>query len=95
MISHLRKLFHWPSISVDVAQHCKLCRVCQRHTKKNPKSLSMQEREVITVPSERVCVDLVGPFPKARGGSSSCSPTLTWPPGGLRLYLSEKLQQMS
>ena len=28
----------------------------------------MQEREVVTVPSERVCVDLVGPFPKAKGG---------------------------
>ena len=28
----------------------------------------MQEREVVTVPSERVCVDLVGQFPKAKGG---------------------------
>ena len=28
----------------------------------------MQEREVLTVLSERVCVDLVGPFPKAKGG---------------------------
>ena len=28
----------------------------------------MQEREVVSVPSERVCIDLVGPFPKAKGG---------------------------
>ena len=28
----------------------------------------MKEREVITIPSERVCIDLVGPFPKAKGG---------------------------
>jgi len=28
----------------------------------------MHEREVLTVPSERVCVDLVGPLPKAKGG---------------------------
>ena len=67
MMSHLRKLFYWPSISVDVAQYCKLCSVCLRHTKKNPKTLPMQEREVITVPSKWVRVDLVGPFPKARG----------------------------
>ena len=28
----------------------------------------MHEREVLTVPSERVCVDLVGPLPRAKGG---------------------------
>ena len=28
----------------------------------------MCEREVLTVPSERVCVDLVGPLPKGKGG---------------------------
>ena len=33
-----------------------------------PKPMYMQEREVVTVPSERVAIDLVGPFPTARGG---------------------------
>ena len=28
----------------------------------------MQEREVVTILSERVCIDLVGPFPTAKGG---------------------------
>ena len=28
----------------------------------------MQVREVVTVSSERVCIDLVGPFPTAKGG---------------------------
>jgi len=28
----------------------------------------MVEREVVTLPSERVAIDLVGPLPKARGG---------------------------
>ena len=28
----------------------------------------MVEREVITIPSERVCIDQVGPLPKSRGG---------------------------
>jgi len=67
-MSLLRKLFYWPSLSVDVAKHCKSCSVCQKNTKQNPKVLPMQEREVVTVPSECVCVDMVGPFPKAKGG---------------------------
>ena len=28
----------------------------------------MKEREIVTAPTERVCVDLVGPLPKGRGG---------------------------
>ena len=28
----------------------------------------MQKKEIVTVPSERVCIDLVGPFPTANGG---------------------------
>ena len=36
--------------------------------KGKPRKIPMHEREVLTVPSERVCVDLVGPLPKAKGG---------------------------
>ena len=62
------KLFHWSSMTTDIAKHCKSCDLCQLHMKSYQKVHTMQEREVVTVPSERVCVDLVGPFPKARGG---------------------------
>ena len=68
MTGHLRKLFHWPSLTSDVARHCRSCDNCQKHTKQSPKVLLMQEREVVTVPSERICVDLVGPFPTAKVG---------------------------
>ena len=51
-----------------MAKHCRSCDTCQKFTKQSPKVLPMQEREVVTVPSERVCVDLVGPFPTAKGG---------------------------
>ena len=33
-----------------------------------PRQMMMQTREVVTVPSERVAVDIVGPFPVAKGG---------------------------
>ena len=68
MTGHLRKLFYWPSWTSDVARHCRSCDTCQKFTKQNPSVLPMQEREVVTVPSERVCVHLVGPFPTAKGG---------------------------
>ena len=68
MTGHLRKLFCWPSLTSDVARHCRSCDTYQKHTKQSPKVLPMQEREVVTVPSERVCVDLVWPFPTAKGG---------------------------
>ena len=64
----IRKFFFWPSLSADVAQHCRSCATCQKHSKLAPKVSPMQEREVVTVPSERVCIDFVGPFPIARGG---------------------------
>ena len=64
----MKKLFHWPNMYSQIASHCKSCEVCQKYTKTNPKVCLMQEREVVTVPSERVCIDLVGPFPKGKGG---------------------------
>ena len=68
IIKDIRRLFHWPSLTSDVAKHCRSCDTCQRHTKSQQRVHPMQEREVVTVPSERVCIDLVGPFPKAKGG---------------------------
>ena len=68
MCDHIRKYFYWPSLTSDIAQHCRSCETCQKKSKQNPKVLPMQEREVVSVPSERICVDLVGPFPTAKGG---------------------------
>ena len=68
MTQDIRKLFHWPSMTTDIAKHCRTCDVCQRHTKMQPWACPMQEKEVISVPSEYICIDLVGPFPKAKGG---------------------------
>jgi len=60
--------FYWPSLWRDVAAYCKACEVCQRFSKAKPRHAPMVEREVVTVPSERVCIDLVGPLLKAQGG---------------------------
>ena len=64
----LARLFYWPSLWRDVAEHCRTCKICQEFNKSKPRHNPMVEREVITIPSERVCIDIVGPLPKARGG---------------------------
>ena len=68
MCLQIRKLFYWPSMNSDVSKHCKSCTVCQKRDKQLPKQMTMQPREVVTVPSERVAIDIVGPFPVAKGG---------------------------
>ena len=68
MGDHIRKYFYWPSITADSMKHIKSCERCQRADKTGPRRMQMQEREVVTIPSERVAIDLVGPFPVARGG---------------------------
>ena len=64
----LARLFYWPSLWRDVTTHCRSGAICQQFNKAKPRLSPMEEREVITVPSERVAIDLVGPLPKARGG---------------------------
>ena len=68
MCLHIKRYFYWPSMTADVSHHCKSCNKCQKHTKQSPKHMPMQEHEVVPVPSERVCVDIVGSFPTAKGG---------------------------
>ena len=67
MCLHVRKFFYWPAMTSDVTRHIRSCEKCQKHDKKTPRQMPMQEREIVTVPSERVCEDIVGPFPVAKG----------------------------
>jgi len=46
----------------------KRCSKCQRFDKAKPPKTPMQTREVVTLPFERVAIDLVGPYPTAKGG---------------------------
>ena len=71
MGEHIRQFFYWPSITADSMTHIGSCSKCQKMDKTLPRRMYMQEREVVTIPSERVAVDLVGPFPTARGDSST------------------------
>ena len=65
MVGHIRKFFYWPTITINYMKHIRSCQICQQTT---PRHMIMRERELLTVLSERVVVDLVGPFPTAKGG---------------------------
>ena len=68
VVTHIAKSFYWPTLWGDVRAHIQVCDTCQRTTKHNPKKAPMVPREIVTVPFERVSIDLVGPLPKSKGG---------------------------
>jgi len=64
----IKPFFYWPSLSRDCQAFIKGCDACQRMDKAKPPRNPMQIRETVTIPFERVAIDLVGPFPTATGG---------------------------
>ena len=52
----------------DAAEHCKSFEVCQRVSKATPRRAPMVPREVLMVPYERVCIDIIGPLPRSKKG---------------------------
>ena len=68
MGEHIRRYFYWLSITADSIKHIKSCLVCQKKDKSNPRPMTMQAREIVTVPSECVAINIVGPFPVSKGG---------------------------
>ena len=68
MVQLIQLFFHWPTITKDCSAHIRKCDKCQRMDKTVPRNNTMQLREIITIPFERVAIDIVGPFPTAVGG---------------------------
>ena len=64
----LGRFFYWPSLWRNTADHCRSCDTCQRNAKAKPRPNPMVRQELDCVPSEKVYVDLVGPFPRAKNG---------------------------
>ena len=62
--------FYWPGAVDDIVRYCKSCDTCQRVSAKGRvKPVPLQKMPVITVPFERIAIDLMGPFspPSAEG----------------------------
>ena len=60
--------FSWPGLGQDAISHVRSCDICQRNSKIHRK-VPMVARKVLTEPFEVMGVDIVGPFPKGKGGN--------------------------
>ncbi len=69
MRSVLGKCFTWPGIHTDIVSFVKSCDVCLRVNSAGNRKSKMVERQIVCVPFESVCVDLVGPLPKGKRGA--------------------------
>ena len=68
MVALLRPHFYWPCMARDCVKYIKECDKCQSMDKSLPRPPRMTEREVVTHPFSDVAVDIVAPFPTAKGG---------------------------
>ena len=64
----LKQRFIWPGMGLDVIAHTRSCAVCQRCSKSKSRKVPLMERRVLSEPFEVMAFDLVGPFPKGKGG---------------------------
>ena len=64
----IRQRFAWPDMAKDVVEHCRTCAVCQKCRKTKARRVPLMEREILSEPFEVLAMDLVGPFPKGKGG---------------------------
>ena len=68
MVALLRPHFYWPCMAKDCVAYIRACAKCQANDKSLPRPPVMTHREVITKPFHDVAIDIVGPFPTAKGG---------------------------
>ena len=68
VLSLLRQKFDWPGMGQEVVTYCRSCVSCQRCAKPRARQVPMMERRVLSEPFESLAFDLVGPFPKGKGG---------------------------
>ena len=64
----IRQRFTWPGMAKDVVLHCQSCEVCQKCGKNKARKVPLMEREILSKPFEVLAMDIVGPFPKGKGG---------------------------
>ena len=61
--------FYWPGVNKDVTYYCRSCDVCQKTTDKGrERPAPLGEMPIISVPFQRVAIDLVGPVVPSRRG---------------------------
>ena len=68
MLVLIKRPFFWPGMGRDCKYHACSCKICQKSNKSTEVKAPMIEREILSVPFEKVCLDIVGPLPNTRRG---------------------------
>ncbi len=68
-MASVRRRFLWPGMSRDVELHVRQCDVCARYKTTGKSSRAGMKDYRVGAPMERVCVDIVGPFPESDNGN--------------------------
>lgn len=66
---HMKKDFYWPKMRRCIRKLVSTCELCQK-TKISPTSVGTKNSVLVEKPGELVCLDLMGPLPTSRGGTT-------------------------
>lgn len=61
--------FYWPSLHRDVAAFCRECETCQKSSHRGVARAPMLPLPVVSVPFQRIAMDIVGPLPRNCSGN--------------------------
>ena len=68
-VARIKRHFFWPGIGGAVAQFCRSCPECQQAPVKGPPRAPLQPLPIISVPFQRLGMDVVGPVEKTKAGN--------------------------
>ncbi|XP_051271638.1 uncharacterized protein LOC127372197 isoform X2 [Dicentrarchus labrax] len=67
--ARIKRHFHWPGLSREVAEFCRSCPECQITSAKTPSKAPLRPLPIIDTPFERLGMDIVGPVERSKSGN--------------------------
>ena len=61
--------FYWPTLYKDIADFCRTCSACQKTSRWKGGHAPLIPLPIISVPFQRIAMDIVGPLPRSRSGN--------------------------
>ena len=77
-LANCRRRFLWPRMVRDVEMHVRTCSVCGQYKTVGKRRRAPMKTHVVGLPMERVCIDIVGPFPESTRGNKYALVVTDW-----------------
>ena len=71
-MANVKRRFLWPGMRMDTDVHVKTCDLCSRYKTTGQKRRAGMKTFQVGEPAERLCIDIVGPFPETPDGNKYC-----------------------